>query len=79
MPYQLAHDANVTLTIFDIKGAAVRRLELGHRLAGYYTAQEKAAYWDGRNKLGELVASGVYFYQLRTPSYRQLRRMVILK
>ena len=79
MPYQLAHDANVTLTIFDIKGAAVRRLELGHRLAGYYTAQEKAAYWDGRNKLGELVASGVYFYQLRTPSFRQLRRMVILK
>ncbi len=79
MPYQLAHDANVTLTIFDIKGAAVRRLELGHRLAGYYTAQEKAAYWDGRNKLGELVASGLYFYQLRTPSFRQLRPMVILK
>ena len=79
MPYQLAHDANVTLTIFDIKGAAVRRLELGHRLAGHYTAQEKAVYWDGRNKLGELVASGVYFYQLRTPSFRQLRRMVILK
>ena len=79
IPYQLAEDTNVTLTIYGTTGALVRRLDLGHQLAGYYTNRGKAAYWDGRNEGGELVASGIYFYQLATPSYRHLRRMVILK
>ena len=79
IPYQLGEDANVTLTIYDSTGALVYRLDLGYQLAGYYTDRTKAAYWDGRNESGEPVASGLYFYQLATPSYRQLRRMVILK
>ena len=79
IPYQLAENASVTLTIYDTTGALVRRLDLGHRLAGYYTNRGKAAHWDGRNESGEPVASGVYFYQLATPSFRDLRRMVILK
>ena len=77
--YQLAESANVTLTIYDTIGTVVRRFDLGHQSAGYYTARTRAAYWDGRNANGEPVASGLYFYQLATPSYRQLRRMVILK
>ena len=79
IPYQLAKDANVTLTIYDARGALVRRLEIGHQSAGYYTSRGKAAYWNGRNEIGELVASGLYFYQLGTPSFRQLRRMVNVK
>ena len=79
IPYQLAENASVTLTIYDTTGVVVRRLDLGHRLAGYYTNRGKAAHWDGRNESGEPVASGVYFYQLATPSFRDLRRMVILK
>ena len=79
IPYQLAENANVTLTIYDTTGSLVYQLDLGHQLAGYYTDRTKAAYWDGRNESGEPVASGLYFYQLATPSYRHLRRMVILK
>ncbi|MYE90939.1 T9SS type A sorting domain-containing protein, partial [Candidatus Poribacteria bacterium] len=79
IPYHLAHAADVTLTIYDTKGAVVRRLDLGHQPAGYYTARSKAAYWDGRNERGESVASGVYFYQLRAGDYTTLRRMVIVK
>ena len=79
IPYHLAHPADVTLTIYDAKGVLVRRLDLGHQPAGYYTNRSKAAYWDGRNESGESVASGVYFYQLRAGDYRALRRMVILK
>ena len=71
--------ADVTLTIYTSKGAVVRRFELGHQPAGFYTARAKAAYWDGRNASGESVASGVYFYQLRAGNYSALRRMVILK
>ena len=79
IPYRLAEDSNVTLTIYDTNGVVVRRLDLGRQLAGHYADRGRAAYWDGRNARGESVASGVYFYQLATPSFRQIRRMVILK
>ena len=87
IPYHLAHDADVTLTIYDIEGMVVRRLDLGYQPAGYYTDRSKAAHWDGCNESGEAVASGVYFYQLRVSSSRSIgagdysatRRMVILK
>ena len=79
IPYHLAYPANVGLTIYDTKGAIVRRFELGHQPAGYYTARSKALYWNGRNAIGEWVASGVYFYQLRAGNYSALRRMVVVK
>ena len=63
IPYHLVHAANVTLTVYDTQGALVRRLDLGHQSAGYYTDRAKAVYWDGRNESGESVASGVYFYK----------------
>ena len=79
IPYRLSEDGPVSLFIYDTKGALVRTLSLGHQSAGFYQSQNRAAYWDGRNALGEPVASGVYFYQLVTPSFQQTRRMLILK
>ena len=79
IPYQLAHAADVTLTIYDTKGVLVRQLDLGYQQAGYYTDRTRAAYWDGRNHLGEAVGSGVYFYHLRAGDYSTIRKMVILK
>jgi len=48
-------------------------------MKGIYRERARAAYWDGRNEVGEPVASGVYFVQLRTKKYQQTRRMVLLK
>ena len=79
IPYRLAEDAFVTLTIYDLSGRLVRTLEVGHRIASVYENRSKAIYWDGRNGLGERVASGVYFYHLSTGEYSATRRMVILK
>ncbi|MDE0467623.1 MAG: leucine-rich repeat domain-containing protein [Candidatus Poribacteria bacterium] len=79
IPYQLAVDTRVRITIYDTQGVVVRRLELGHQSAGYYTSRDRAAYWDGRNGLGESVASGAYFYRLETEKMSQMRKMVILK
>ena len=79
IPYRLSHASDVDITIYDTRGMVVRRLDLGHQMAGYYTARAKAAYWNGRNESGESVASGIYFYQLRAGDYTALRRMVILK
>ena len=79
IPYHLANDADVTLTIYDIKGAVVCWLDLGHQMAGYYADRTRAAHWDGRNNLGEPVGSGVYFYQLQAEDFSAMRKMVILK
>lgn len=79
IPYQLSNTSDVQITIYDTKGIVVRTLDLGHQAAGYYTRRNSAAYWDGRNSLGEPVASGVYFYQLQAGSVSHLRKMAILK
>ncbi len=89
IPYRLAEDAFVTLTIYDQSGQVVRTLDIGHQIAGYYTDRMKAAYWDGKNEFGEGVASGVYFYHLsagrsgRSVPHRSdfsaTRKMLILK
>jgi hypothetical protein len=57
----------------------VRTLSLGYVPAGVYQTKTKAAYWNGRNESGELVASGVYFYNLQSGKFKATRKMVILK
>ena len=79
IPYRLAEDANVMLTIYDSNGRLVRSFDVGHRTAGLYERRDKAIYWDGKNETGEQVASGVYFYHLTTGQYSATKRMVILK
>ena len=79
IPYQLANPSEVLITIYNTRGSVIRQLDLGHQREGYYTSRGRAAYWDGRNDVGERVASGVYFYQLQTDYLSLLRKMVILK
>ena len=79
IPYELATDTHVEITIYNTQGVVIRRLQLGQQSAGYYTGRDRAAYWDGRNALGEQVASGLYFYQFETDTMSSMRKMVILK
>ena len=79
IPYRLAQDAFVTLTIYDGNGQVVRTLDIGHQAASIYESRSKAVYWDGRNDFGETVASGIYFYTLTAGDFSATRKMVILK
>ena len=79
IPYRLAEDANVELTIYDTSGHVVRKIDIGHKKAGDYETRNNAIYWDGRNDLGERVASSVYFYHLKAGDYSATKRMLILK
>ena len=79
IPYQLSVGAPVSISIYDAVGGHVRTLTLGYQSEGFYHNRGRAAYWDGRNALGERVASGVYYYQLTTPSFQQTRRLLIIK
>ena len=79
IPYQLDSDAEVTIHIHSLDGNLVRRLHIGHKLAGYYHVQSRSAYWDGKNRYGELVGSGVYFYTIDADKFSGTRKMIIVK
>ena len=79
IPYQLSEPAEVTLTIYAVNGTKVRTLALGLMPAGIYQSRSRAAYWDGKNDVGEPVASGVYFYTLTAGEFTTTRKMLIRK
>ena len=79
IPYQLNKATEVKIAIYDVSGRLVRSLDLGWQPTGSYMTPSSAAYWDGRNAVGERVASGIYFYTLQTSDFAATRRMVILK
>ena len=79
IPYQLAEPGDVKLTIYDINGRVVRALDLGHQRAGTYRSRSRAAHWDGKNRVGESVSSGVYFYTFTAGDFSATRKMLIRK
>ena len=79
IPYQLAKPSKVVLSISDADGKRIRTLDLGQQAAGKYHSRSRAAYWDGRNAVGEPVASGVYFYTLKAGDFTATRKLLIRK
>ena len=79
IPYQLSEPAEVTLHIYTVNGMLVRTLALGQMPAGIYQSRSRAAYWDGKNDVGESVASGIYFYTLTAGDFTATRKLLIRK
>ena len=79
IPYQLAAPSPVIITIYEASGRIVRVLELGYKDTGAYIDKRKAAYWDGKNDNGEVVASGMYLYSIQAGSFSATRKMFVLK
>ena len=65
---------HVTLAIYDVRGALVRRLVDGEQEGGRHVVK-----WDGRNNRGAQTSSGIYFYRLVQPGFSATRKMVLLK
>lgn len=79
IPYQLAIDSDVTIHIHSSNGQLIRTLQLGNKTAGIYNQPHRAAHWNGKNELGEPVASGTYYCTLSVGSLTNTHRMVIRK
>ena len=79
IPFELSQDSKVSVTIYDVVGTPVRTISVGYLQAGSYVKQSRAIYWDGKTDTGERVASGTYFYTLRTAGYTSTQKMIILK
>ncbi len=79
IPYQLSQDSPVSISIYGSTGKLIRTLSLGFQSAGFYNSRGRAAYWDGKNEFGEVVASGLYFYTLSVGDFTTTRKMLIRK
>jgi hypothetical protein len=72
--YMLHYRSQVTVRVFDLLGREIRILVDEIQRAG-----DQSTRWDGRDGLGRVVTSGVYLYQLRTPEFSQVRKMLLLR
>ena len=69
--FYLPQAGRVSLDIYDLNGRLVRQVENGIRPAG-----EHDLTWDGANSRGLQAPAGIYFYVLRTPEDRLVRKLV---
>jgi formylglycine-generating enzyme required for sulfatase activity len=72
--YNLPVECLTEISIYNIKGEKVITLVKEIQEAGYYSVT-----WNGRNKDGQEVSSGVYLYRLETLNYKVARSMVLIK
>ena len=72
--YYLPIQTNVVISIFNSAGQLVRAFNEGKQNAGHYSVT-----WDGKDKRGADVASGAYFYQVKTSDFFQTKKMMLLK
>ncbi|MBC8182133.1 T9SS type A sorting domain-containing protein [candidate division KSB1 bacterium] len=73
--YQISKNSDVELVIYNRLGQRVRTLVNEIQLRGSH-----AALWNGKNNFGKSVASGVYFYQLKTGNiFSKTQKLLLLK
>jgi hypothetical protein len=72
--FTLPQPGEVKLSVYNILGQQVKLLTSGQLPAGTHKVN-----WDSRNKDGQSVASGIYFYRLQTQDGVVAKKMVLLK
>jgi len=72
--YDLPRHSQVKISIYNTLGHEIKTLINREQNYGSYTIQ-----WDGNDKYGNKVSSGVYLYHLNANSFNQTRRMILLK
>ena len=72
--YELPRPAETVLLVYNVVGQEVVRLVDGVLSPGYHQT-----IWDGRDRTGRQVVSGIYIVRLTTPGWSQTIKMVLLK
>jgi WD40 repeat protein len=74
--FTLPEAGGIRLTIHDLTGQVIRTLVQGYRQPGRHTVV-----WDGRDKGGRTVASGVYLYRLEVVDrgFMETKRMLLIR
>jgi hypothetical protein len=72
--YSIPQQSYIVIEIFDLTGAHVKTLVEGKQNSGLQTVQ-----WEGTDKNGILVGTGVYLYRINSNSFSQTKKMVLIK
>jgi len=72
--FGLPEDAHVKLVVIDLLGREIRELVDGNMKAGYHSV-----IWDGRDNAGNAVPSGIYLYQITTGSFRDWKKLALVR
>ncbi len=72
--FSLNKSGFTTLKIYNIEGQLVKIL-----IAEYKNPGEYSVFWNGANRNGNMVGSGIYFYRLETENQRFSRRAVLVR
>ena len=74
MEYSLPQSSKVIISIYNVLGQEIKTLVNKEQDYGYHYVS-----WDGTDRLGKSVASGVYFTQMRSDGFSQSKKMLLLK
>jgi uncharacterized protein (TIGR03790 family) len=72
--FQVIPNKNFALTIYNILGQKIRTFQFNNTKQNQYQLV-----WNGKNEIGQQVSSGIYFYELRSDSFVDRKKMVMLK
>ena len=72
--YDLPHAGNVKLFIYNISGKEISTL-----IDNFQSAGKHSIVWDGKNKEGQDVSSGIYLYSVKFGDFQQVKKMIKLK
>ena len=72
--YSIEQNSEVIVSIYDIRGNRVNILDKGYKFSG-----ENHVSWNGTDFNGEIVSSGVYFVEIKNSSFKDVKKITLLK
>lgn len=72
--YNIKDSDNVNIVIYDYRGNQVKKLFNRFQTSGNYSIR-----WNGRDKNGLVLPSGIYFYKIKTSNFNQSKKMILVK
>jgi hypothetical protein len=72
--YRIPKDTHASIAIFDEEGKKIVVLVDQEHEAGYHHVD-----WNARDRSGNVVSGGVYFYQFQSKDYVKTRKMILLR
>ena len=72
--FELPEKSQISLNIYDITGKLIKTLVNGKKEAGYHLV-----IWNGKDEKGRDVTSGIYFYQIESKGFSQIKQCLLLK
>ena len=74
IPFELSSPINTTITIFNVLGEKITEFPLDNFGTGRHSIK-----WNGENKLGMRVGTGIYFAKLGLERTRNVQKLIYLK